>query len=139
MKKRNMFAASALLVLALAVPAMAQPGPGCGPGPDGFLKNLPQDKQEVVQKTLETERANHFQLMQQIRVKRIQLEALNVDPKADQAAIDGLVNEINAMKGQMFKDRVATQRKIFLETGVLLPMGGPGQGGKGGHGMRGRK
>ncbi len=137
MKKTRMVIASALLALVMAVPAMAQPGPGCGSGPDGFLKNLPKDKQELVEKTLEAERANHFQLMQELRVKRIQLEALNVDPKADPAAIDALVGEINAMKGRMFKDRVATQRKIFLETGVLLPMGG--RGGKGGPGPRGMR
>lgn len=134
MKNLHISIVSALLILALAVPAMAQPGAGRGPGPDGFLQNLPQEKQELVKSTMDAMRKNHFELMQQLRVKRIQLEALIVDPKAEQAKIDVLTDEIGAMKTRMFKDRVAAERKIFLDAGVLLPMGrdGRGHGGKGG-------
>jgi len=139
MKKMHISILSALMIVALALPAMAQPGGGRGAGPDGFLNSLPPEKQQAIKTIVDQQRAGHFELRQQMRVKMIQLEALVVDPKAEPAKIDALVDEIGAMRNKMFKDSIATQRKIYLETGVIMPAGkgGPGHGGKGGRGGKG--
>lgn len=139
MKRMHVSILTALLILALAVPAMAQRGGGRGAGPDGFLNSLPPEKQQAVKTIVDQQRAGHFELKQQMRVKMIQLEALVVDPKVEPARINALVDEIGAMRNKMFKDRVETQRKIFLETGVVMPAGRGGPGGKGGGCARGGK
>jgi len=132
MKRMHISILTALMILALAVPALAQPGGGPGNGSAGFLNCLPPEKQQAITTILDQQRAGRFELRQQMRAKMIQLQGLVVDPKAEPAKMDALIDEIGAMRNKMFKDRIETQRKIFLETGVVMPGGNGGRGGKGG-------
>lgn len=133
-----------LAVLVISVPFAADARPYGHGGPDGpggyggWHQAIPQEKREA----FDALRREHMDKVQPIReqmwVKRTTLDALSVNPKTDPKDITNLVNEISALRTQLFAERKAFADRVKKETGLDMPYGmGMGQGG--GYGHQGRR
>ncbi len=132
---------TALLVLAASLPAMAR-GHGGGPGGyggpggcPGAMAQLTPEQQAAYQKLVQEHVAKIAPIRAALEVKKAELGALTLDPKADQAKIAGLAKEIGTIKGQMAEEGATFRVKLIKEFGSLAMggCGGPGMGG--GRGM----
>jgi hypothetical protein len=136
-----------LLILAVmfcvANMAHAQPGGPDGPGPKGgpgyhggpppfAMPGVPPEKCQAVDAILKELPARLFPLDQELKVQTAKLEALVVDPKSDDAAINAGLDAISKVRAAIFKVRVDARRQVLKETGILLPPlkrhPGPGPG-----------
>jgi Spy/CpxP family protein refolding chaperone len=130
-----------LLVLAAALPAMARGhggpvgygGPG---GCAGAMAQLSPEQQASYQKLVQEHVAKIAPIRAALQVKKAELNAVTIDPKADQSKIAGLAKEIGNLKGQMAEEGATFRAKLTKEFGPLA-MGGCG-GGMGGMGGPGR-
>ncbi len=125
-----------LLVLAASLPAMARghgggPGGGFGPGGCyGAMAQLPQEKQAAYQKLAQEHVAKIAPIRAKLQVKQAELNAVTIDPKADQARIASLAKEIGDIKGQMVEEGATFRAQLNKEIGPMAF--GPGCGGPGG-------
>lgn len=125
-----------LLILAVmfcvANMAHAQPGGPDGPGPKGgpgyhggpppfTMPGVPPEKCQAVDTILKELPARLFPLEQELKVQTAKLEALVVDPKSDEAAINARLDEIAKVRAAIEKTRVDVRRQVLKETGILLP------------------
>ncbi len=130
------------LVLALAAPAIAAPAPdktlpppaaGEGPGPwrAPRFHALPQEKQDAFIKIMKEFRDKTHPVREQLWVKKTTLRALSDNPKVEPQQIITLVNEMSALREQLYKERTALADRVKKEVGIDMPMGGFGHRGKG--------
>lgn len=128
---------TALLVLAASLPAMAR-GHGGGPGGyggpggcPGAMTQLSPEQQAAYQKLVQEHVAKIAPVRAALQVKKAELNAVTIDPKADQSKIAGLAKEIGTLKGQLAEEGATFRAKLVKEFG---PLGMGGCGGPGGMG-----
>lgn len=124
-------------------------GPGDGPGDGcpgyGPYAQVAPEKQEAFKAFLKDHFTKTAPLMAQMRAKDAELDALILDPKADQAKIAAAAKELAALKGKFIEERTDFRIKAYKEYGFLPggpggpgggfgPGGGRGPGGPGGCG-----
>lgn len=104
MKKFSVIAAGLALVVMLASSAMARPqgqGKGYGPGNQAYsqeeIQKFQEQRAQFLKETLE--------LRKQMAVKSVELRTLYAQPKADQAQIKALANELIDLRAQIAKKR----------------------------------
>ena len=127
---------TALLVLAASLPAMARGhgGPGGYGGPGGCpggCTQLSPEQQAAYQKLVQEHVAKIAPVRAALQVKKAELNAVTIDPKADQSKIAGLAKEIGTLKGQLAEEGATFRAKLVKEFG---PLGMGGCGGPGGMG-----
>ncbi|QLA21287.1 periplasmic heavy metal sensor [Desulfolutivibrio sulfoxidireducens] len=131
-----------LLVLAASLPAMAR-GQGGGPGGGfggpggcyGAMAQLSPEKQAAFQKLVQEHVEKIAPIRAQLQVKKAELHAVTIDPKADQAKIASLAKEIGDIKGRMVEEGATFRTKVNKEIGLMAfgpGCGGPGRGPGGG-------
>ncbi len=109
---------TALVILIGLGAAFAQKGPRYGEGHQGYgqgplnLPGLTDDQKEQI----ETLRAENLKTMLPLRntlqEKKARLMTLQSAEKADMKAINGLIDEISAIKTQMAKQRAAHHQQV---------------------------
>lgn len=117
----------AVLVISAPFAADARPyshgGPGGPAGHGGWHQAVPQEKQGAFAAL----RREHMDKVQPIReqmwVKEKTLDALSVGSKADPKDIVNLVNEISALRTQLFTERKAFADRVKKEIGIDTPYG----------------
>jgi|GEM_PF-1459283 len=125
-----------LLVLAAALPALARGhgggpgGPGGPGGCPGMMDQLTPEQQAAFQKSVQEHIAKVAPLQAALQVKKAELNAVTIDPKADQAKIAGLAKEIGTLKGQLAEEGATFKVKLVKEFGPMAMggCGGPGRG-----------
>lgn len=113
-------------------PEMQQPGPGDkGPvGGDGFHHrdrgpkdffndlNLTPEQKEKLKEQREAKKDSNKTIREQMKVKMQALHEAIAKPGTKRADVNGLVDEVNALKGQMFAQKT---NDIFAMKEVLTP------------------
>lgn len=111
-------------------PGMEQPGPGDegpggGPGfqhrgPKEFMKelNLTPEQKEKLKAQREAKKENNKALREQMKAKMQALHETISKPGTKRADVEGLVNEVNAVKGQMFAQKIDG---LFTMKEILTP------------------
>ncbi|MDL2210444.1 periplasmic heavy metal sensor [Desulfovibrio sp. OttesenSCG-928-O18] len=118
----------AVLVISAPFAAEARPYGHGGPGYyGGGYQAIPPEKQQA----FDTLRREHFDKIQPIReqiwAKQTTLDALSANAKTEPKDITNLVNEISALRNQLFAEKKAFADRVKKETGLDLPYGmGPG-------------
>nr|WP_246288000.1 periplasmic heavy metal sensor [Desulfolutivibrio sulfoxidireducens] len=112
--------------------ANAQPPPPGGPGGPGdhggpwgpppfMMPGVPQEKCAAIDNILRELPGKLFPFEQELKALIAKLEALVVDPKSDEAAINARLDEIAKVRAAIEKTRVDVRRQVLKETGILLP------------------
>jgi Spy/CpxP family protein refolding chaperone len=132
-KLTKMVAVLAVLGLMAAAPAAYAESAGTGDTSGGkagwrhehgegkeFFKglNLTLEQKAKLDAQREAKRKSNQALRDQLKTKMQALHEAIAKPGATQASVSGLVNEISALKGQMFAQRIDG---IFAMKGVLTP------------------
>jgi hypothetical protein len=101
------------------------------------MDQLSPEQQAAYQKLVQEHVAKIAPIRAALQVKKAELGAVTIDPKADQAKIAGLAKEIGTLKGQMAEEGATFRVKLIKEFGPLAMggCGGPGMGGGRGPGM----
>lgn len=146
-----------LLVLALAAPAVAAPAtgkpvppaaPGEAYGPGGrAFSALPQEKRDAFFTIMGEFRDKTQPIREQLWAKKAILRALSGNPKTEPQQIESLVNDMSALRQQLYTERKAVAERVRKEVGIDAPflagfgphngMGGMGCGMGYGGGPRG--
>jgi len=111
-------------------PGMEQPGPGdenpgVGAGfhhrgPKEFMKelNLTPEQREKLKAQREAKKENNKAMHEQLKAKMQALHEAVSKPGTTRADVENLVNEVNAIKGQMFSQRIDG---LFAMKEILTP------------------
>jgi Spy/CpxP family protein refolding chaperone len=78
------------------------------PAGKNFMKelNLTPEQTEKLKAQREAKQASHKAMREQMKVKMQALHEAIAKPGATRASVDGLVGEVNALKGQMFSQKI---------------------------------
>jgi len=125
MKKISLVLVALLFVSFTTAVLAAPPGPG-KPGPQGFQKhqgfhafsrlNLTEDQKEKMKALRQKFWADTHDLRYDIKMKRVEVEKIFTDPKADDATILEKEKELNSLKHQLMDKKAEMKvewRKIL--------------------------
>ena len=150
--KKMMIALSLAAAMLIGMTSAYAQGPGFGPGPRGMHwqefggpgkgLNLTPEQKTKFQELRRNFKAENAQLIGSIVTKRLELQSLWTDPKAESKAILGKERELRDLQNQMSDKRVQLrlEARKFLTPEQLSKFGsrwGMGKGFCGGQ-MRGR-
>lgn len=94
--------------------------------PQAAFMNLPAEKQELFKKIMIEHQDRMGTLRDQVKVKRMELNALSRNPNTQTETISKLAAEIGDLQGKIRADRVALRGQLEKEVGFSPAMMGSG-------------